>query len=307
MWNVVSGQILVLALVKFSRSKSRNQLLQAYPVSKTFIESSLFWMYFVVFATHLDWGRTSNGLERDSIKCSIPERGLDGAWSCWVLGHNSAGRSLKTSFIARSKDQVSVSVSELDSLFVWGRFGWNSSILIGWVLTGLKLGSSGCMGTGNWTTWGDFLALLYLPMSIWDWEVLEEEEGIIHRLLLFLCECLDLFDFFFHLEEFKESDLEVEEEEEDDWCLLLFFDLWSLLDCSFHEGLVWETSVELGGSIITLGSDIWEKSGSSGINCLEEVAGFGNSDISECSYPGVCTFGSLWILPWDTWLLIEGA
>ena len=33
----------------------------------------------------------------------------------------------------------------------------------------------------------------------------------------------------------------------------------------------------LGGSIITLGSDICEKSGSSGINCLEEVAGFGNS------------------------------
>ena len=43
--------------------------------------------------------------------------------------------------------------------------------------------------------------------------------------------------------------------------------------------------MELGGSIITLGSEICEKSGSSGIICLEEVAGFGNSDLSECSYP----------------------
>ena len=51
-------------------------------------------MYFVVFSTNLDWGRTSNGVEPDSIKRSIPERGLDGAWSCWILGHNSAGRSL---------------------------------------------------------------------------------------------------------------------------------------------------------------------------------------------------------------------
>ena len=61
-------------------------------------------------------------------------------------------------------------------------------------------------------------------MSIWDWEVLEEEEGVIDRLLLFLCECLDLFDFFFRLEEFKESDLDVEVEEKDDRCLLLFFE-----------------------------------------------------------------------------------
>ena len=35
--NIVSGQILVLALVEFSRSKSRNQALRAYPVSRTFI------------------------------------------------------------------------------------------------------------------------------------------------------------------------------------------------------------------------------------------------------------------------------
>ena len=45
------------------------------------------------------------------------------------------------------------------------------------------------------------------------------------RLLLFLCECLDLFEFFFRREELKESDLEVEVEEENERCLLLFFDL----------------------------------------------------------------------------------
>ena len=33
----------------------------------------------------------------------------------------------------------------------------------------------------------------------------------------------------------------------------------------------------LGGSILTLGSDIYEKSGSSGRISLDEVAGFGNS------------------------------
>ena len=193
-------------------------------------------MYFVVFSTNLDWGRTNNGVEQDSINCSIPERGFNGAWSCWVFGHNSGGRSWKISFMARSKEQTSDSVSESDSLFCWGRFGWNWSKLIGWLLTGIKLVSSGCIGVGVWTTWGDLWALVYLPMSSWDWEVFDEEEGIIDRLLLFLRECLDLFEFFFRREELKEPDLEVEEE--DDRCLLLFFDLWSLFDCSFLEGLV---------------------------------------------------------------------
>ena len=48
---------------------------------------------------------------------------------------------------------------------------------------------------------------------------------MVHHLLLFLVACLDLFEFFFRLDELKESDLEMEEEEEDDRCLLLVFDL----------------------------------------------------------------------------------
>ena len=52
----------------------------------------------------------------------------------------------------------------------------------------------------------------------------EDEEGIVDC-LLFLCECSDLLDFFLRLEETEEADLEVEEDEEDDQRLLLFFDL----------------------------------------------------------------------------------
>ena len=120
-------------------------------------------------------------------------------------------------------------------------------------------------------------------MSSWDWEEFDEEEGVIDRLLLFLWECLDLFEFFFRREELKESDLEVEIEEEDDRCLLLFLDLCSLFDWSFLEGLEIDKSFEFGGSIITLGSETCEKSGSSGIICLEEEAGLGSSSLLERS------------------------
>ena len=259
-------------------------------------------MYFMVFSTNLDWGRTSNGLEWDSIKCSIQERGWDGAWSCWVLGHNSAGRNLKTSFIARSKDQVSVSVSKSDSLFVWGRFGWNSSILIGWVLTGL-LRLYGNRRLNN-------LERFFSPFISTDVNLrLRNITGRRRRHR----SSSSLFVWVLRSLWFLLSSWGIQRVWPRCWrrgkrrslSSSLF---WiSLLDCSFREGLVWETLVELGGSIITLGSDIWEKSGSNGMICLEEVAGFGNSDISECSYPGACTSGSLRILPWDTWLLTEGA
>ena len=52
----------------------------------------------------------------------------------------------------------------------------------------------------------------------------EDEEGDVDC-LLFLCECFDLLDFLLRLEEIEEADLEIEEEEEDDQCLLLFLDL----------------------------------------------------------------------------------
>ena len=53
----------------------------------------------------------------------------------------------------------------------------------------------------------------------------EDEEGIIDHRLLFLCEYFDLLDFLLRLEEIEEADLEAEEEEEDNRCLILFFDL----------------------------------------------------------------------------------
>ena len=67
-----------------------------------------------------------------------------------------------------------------------------------------------------------------------------------------------------------------------------------------------DKSFELGGSIITLGSETCEKSGSSGIICLEEEAGLGSSSLSEHSYPGIKTLDSLWTLPCEMWLLMDG-
>ena len=52
----------------------------------------------------------------DFINCSIPDKGLAGVCSRVDLGHNSGGRSLKTSMIALSKEQVSISISEPESL-----------------------------------------------------------------------------------------------------------------------------------------------------------------------------------------------
>ena len=57
-----------------------------------------------MFSTKFDYGNTNNGVTCDSIKCSMPERGLAGICSLVGLGHNSGGKSLKTSFIALSKD-----------------------------------------------------------------------------------------------------------------------------------------------------------------------------------------------------------
>ena len=73
-------------------------------------------MNLVVFSTNLDWDRTKNGVICDSIRCSIPNRGLLGVFSWVVFGHNSGGRSGKTSFMALLNDQTSASESESESL-----------------------------------------------------------------------------------------------------------------------------------------------------------------------------------------------
>ena len=88
----------------------------------------------------------------------------------------------------------------------------------------MLIGSTGCIGTGASATCGDTRTLLYLPKSLSDCKVCEDEEGIINHLLLFLCECLDLSDFLLRLKESKEDDLEVDKQE-DNRCLFLFFDL----------------------------------------------------------------------------------
>ena len=98
------------------------------------------------------------------------------------------------------------------------------------------IGSAGCTGTGASATCGDTRILLYLPKLLSDCKVCEDEEGVIHHLLLFLCNCLDLLDFLLRLKESKEDDLELDEEE-DDRCFFLFFDLRLLLDCSLRESL----------------------------------------------------------------------
>ena len=68
-----------------------------------------------MFPTNLDYGNTKNGVTCDSIKCSVPERGLAEICSSVGLGHNSADKNLNTSFIALLKNQVSSSESETQS------------------------------------------------------------------------------------------------------------------------------------------------------------------------------------------------
>ena len=79
------------------------------------------------------------------------------------------------------------------------------------------------------------------------------------RLLLLLCESLDLLDRLLFLYEVEED---LEEEEKDDLCLLLFFALcfvlgkYLILHLDFDVCLSADTQVLLGRSIIILGSDI---------------------------------------------------
>ena len=79
----------------------------------------------------------------------------------------------------------------------------------------MLIGSAGCIGTGASATCGVTRTLLYLPKSFSDCVEREDEEGDVDRLLLFLCECLDLLDFLLRLKESEEADLEVDEEEDD--------------------------------------------------------------------------------------------
>ena len=82
-------------------------------------------MNLVVFSTNFDWGLSNNGVACDSIKCSIPDSGLTGVFSWDVFGHNSGGKSQKTSFIALSNDQTSASESEPESLAACNTFCGN--------------------------------------------------------------------------------------------------------------------------------------------------------------------------------------
>ena len=61
----------------------------------------------------------------------------------------------------------------------------------------------------------------FVSAKSWDWLSDNEEEDV--YLLLFLWECLDLFDFLLLLRESENADLE-EEGVEDDLRLLLFLD-----------------------------------------------------------------------------------
>ena len=68
-----------------------------------------------MFSTSLDCGNTSNGVACNSIRCSMPDKGFAMACSSVGLGHNFRGKSLKTSLIVLSKDQVSILDSEPES------------------------------------------------------------------------------------------------------------------------------------------------------------------------------------------------
>ena len=116
-----------------------------------FSVSILSWRNLAVFSINLDCGNIS-----DSISCSIPDKGFAEACSSVDLGHSSGGKVLKTSLIALSEDQVSILVSDPESLE--GRGKVYSDIIV-WTL-GI---SSGCIVWGFCTACGLYLLLWYLP------------------------------------------------------------------------------------------------------------------------------------------------
>ena len=97
-------------------------------------------MNLVMFSTSFDWGTTNNGVACDSIKCSIPDKSVTGACPCGVFGHNSWGKSLKTSFIALSNHQTTASESEPESLAICNTFSGKLGVIL--------IGSAGCSRTG---------------------------------------------------------------------------------------------------------------------------------------------------------------
>ena len=100
--------------------------------------SILLWRNLAVFSTNLDCGNTNNGVTCNSIRCSMPDRGFAGVCSSVGLGHNSGGKSLKTSFIVLSKDQVSISNSQPKS------FVEHCMICLGCGIVGTLVISAGC-------------------------------------------------------------------------------------------------------------------------------------------------------------------
>ena len=109
-----------------------------------------------MFSTSLDCGNTNNAVACDSIKCSRPDKGFAGVCSSDGLGHNSGGKSLKTSLIALSKDQVSISESEPES------FEGCCKVCSGNIVWTLVI-SAGCRIFVFCTACGLCLVLLYLP------------------------------------------------------------------------------------------------------------------------------------------------
>ena len=109
-----------------------------------------------MFSTSLDCGNTNNGVACDSIRCSMPDKGFAGVCFSVGLGHNSGGKSLKTSLIALSKDQVSISEYEPES------FVECSKVCSGGIVWTLVI-SAGCSILGFCAACGLCLLLLYLP------------------------------------------------------------------------------------------------------------------------------------------------
>ena len=121
-----------------------------------FSMSILSWRNLAVFSINLDCGNIINGVDWDSISRSIPDKGFARACSSVGLGHGSGGKSLKSLLIALSKDQVSISVSEPESLEGQGK------VCSGVIVWTLRI-SSDCRTWGFCTACGLDLIHWYLP------------------------------------------------------------------------------------------------------------------------------------------------
>ena len=150
------------------------------------------------------------------VQCQIKASPEHAPW----LAFNSRGKSLKNSFIALSKDQVSISESEPES------FVELCKVCSGCIVWTLVI-SVGCSILGFCAASGLCLLLCICHNHGTDYQIKKKKEKKMYIFFSFSCETVWIFRLSASLRESKDADLEDVDVED---LRLLFLDLCLLLD-----------------------------------------------------------------------------